>query len=399
MNTVNSSPNHEHLVSGKSKIDVWENFRGRDINRWAFRNIDKFASHQVIHSSNSPLNLISHYPPEKLNDNQILPEYIDEMPGTLRYLYTDAIVILHKGSIIHEAYFDGMHPQDPHLLFSVSKLFAGVLIYQLVGTGLIRSESDSISDYLPGLRNPLFSKISIQNLLDMQSGIDTTRLKESDYLDRACGFAPPINNENIRELLRQIQSLKFEPGQSFDYQTLNSDILSLLMTAITGKPVAELIEMNLFKPMGAEYDAFMICDPCGISELGGGLAVTARDLARFGLQILNDGYINNRQVMPGGYLKTILASYEPQKWSKGWLSNLTPQAKGYRYHTYVAADSFANGAVFGVGNFGNVLFIDPRSETIIVIFSSYPNGVDINRFGRLMELVQSITRYIRLNMK
>lgn len=395
MDRSNIPTNHQNLLVGRSRSEVWENFRGRDINRWSFRNIDKFASHQVIKPSNTPHRL------ESLDisyQELLFPDKNNEVSSTLQYLCIDAIVVLYKGSILYEAYFEGMQPNETHLLFSVSKLFAGGLIYKLIGLDLIHSEFDCISEYLPDLHNPLFSRLSIRNLLDMQSGIDIEHLNQTDYLDRACGFAPPMKNENIHEALEKILSLKFEPGQKFEYQTINSDILSLLMTAITGKSAAELIEEYLFEPMGAEFHAFMICDPAGISELGGGLAITARDLARFGLLISNDGYMNNQQIIPCGFLKTIMSTHEPDKWMNGWLSNLTPQAKAYRYHTYVASDDFAEGAVFGVGNYGNMLFIDPEYETIITILATYPTGIDIQRFNTLMDLIKSISLFVKLNM-
>ena len=192
--------------------------------------------------------------------------------------------------------------------------------------------------------------------------------------------------------MQRLKNKKFPAGKRFEYLSLNTDILSLLITTVTGISAAQCIEKFIFEPIGAEFNGTCIKDPVGVCTLSGGLSITLRDLTRFGLLLLNDGYLNNSRILPAGYIDNILSTSEAKKWQSSWLAKMTPQASAYRSHIYVGSDKFCKGSLFGVGNFGNILFISPSDEVVISVLSSYPVAVDINRFTTLMAMVQSLSK-------
>lgn len=371
--------------------EIWEHFQDSNINRWAFRNIDKFAPHNVIQKSDSPL----HLPRDLRNLNSIKFSGSDgetlTVSEALEYLITDCLVIVQDDVIIVEQYFEGMKPETPHLLFSASKPFAAFMIANLIANGYIKSEDDPVIHYLPELEQTAFFGVTIRHLLDMQSGVDFRALDDLSELERACGFAPPRSDENILSLALKLNIKKFPAGEMTDYNSINTDILSLLATRVTGQNAATLIQETIFGPMGAEFNALLIKDPQGINELGGGLATTALDLIKLGLAMINDGALNNRQVIPPSTIKKILNTAEQEKWEKGWLSSLTPQAKAYRFHIYLCSDNFDEGAYFVCGNYGNALYVNPKNRTVAALLCSYPTGVDIQRFNIQMALLREIT--------
>jgi len=379
---------------GMTSKEIWEQFQEPQLNRWAFQNIEKFISHDMIRRSGAPFRL-----PRDLHDISEIQFIWDDgntrtVGECLSYLMVDGLIAIKDGIILAEDYFNGMQPDRPHLLFSASKPFAGALITSLIHKGSIHSEDDRIIKYIPELNEGAFYDVSIRNLLDMQSGVDFRHLGDRDELERASGFKPPILDESIHSLINNLHKKKLPAGYLTDYNSINTDLLSLLITRITGEPASILLQRDIFEPMGAEFDAYAIKDQQGINELGGGLAITVRDLVKFGIVLLNCGVIGNRRVLPDSILARIFNTAEPEKWRKGWLASLTPQAKAYRAQLYLCADKFDEGAIFACGNYGQALYINPNHKAVIGLLSTYQTAVDLPRFNTQMAMLKAISTHI-----
>jgi CubicO group peptidase (beta-lactamase class C family) len=380
---------------GLTPKELWGQFQEPKLNHWAFQNIDKFISHDVIPGSSAPVHL-----PRELRDiNEIQFSGDDGISRTvgesLGYLMVDGLIVIKDSIIRTESYFNGMQPDRPHLLFSASKPFAGALIANLIHKGAIQSENDRVIKYIPELNKKAFNDVSIRNLLDMQSGIDFRDLGDRDELERASGFKPPKQNENILSLVLNLHKKKHPAGCMTDYNSINTDLLSLLATRITEEPASILLHRDIFEPMGAEFKAYIIKDQQGINELGGGLAITVRDLVKFGIVLLNSGVIGNRRVLPDSILARIFSTAEPEKWRKGWLASLTPQAKAYRAQLYLCADKFDEGAIFACGNYGQALYINPNHNAVIGLLSTYQTAVDLPRFNTQMAMLKAISEQVQ----
>lgn len=361
---------------------------------WAFQNIDQVVQCDLISRSNNPAvwdyNLID------------IDDYLFREGGNraatiteiLTYLQTDSLVVAKNGVIVMEEYLGGMKPDKAHILFSAGKPFAGVLIANLIADGRIRGENDRITRYIPELENSAFFDATIRNLLDMQTGIDFRDIQDPAELSRSCGFAPPHGDESIERVFSSFHRKLIPAGKATDYQSINTDLISLLVTRLTGSSTSRIIQETIFEPMGAEFDGYLVRDQFGINALSGGLAVSARDLVKFGTMILNDGRYNQKQIIPAGYLNSIEGSAEPDKWRDSWIAQLTPQAKAYRNHLYLCADDFDSGSFFGVGNYGNALYICPSNQSVIALQSTYPTAVDIPRFNTKMDLLNHLAHSV-----
>src|SRR5262249_56431949 len=89
---------------------------------------------------------------------------------------TDGFLVLHRGRIIAEHYYNGLEPDTPHLLMSVSKSVTAAVAGCLVGRGHLDMAAP-VTDVLPELEGTSFSGATVQQLLDMRTG---TRFEE-DY--------------------------------------------------------------------------------------------------------------------------------------------------------------------------------------------------------------------------
>ncbi|MEA3439496.1 MAG: serine hydrolase [Chloroflexota bacterium] len=362
--------------------------------RWVFRNIDDELQWDIIKSSSSPCRLPADF--RDINPIKFTNHASDSVSvgESLKFLYADSLVVVKGEQIINEQYFNGMTESTAHILFSASKPFAGALIAILIRDHTLASENDLITIYLPQLKDTAFKDVSIRHLLDMQSGIDIRDLDDPRELERASGYAVPVGDESISTVLLKFHSKKYPAGVKTDYLSINTDLLSLLAARVTGKPAAVLLQEVLFESMGIEFTAYLLKDQKGVNALSGGLALTVRDLVKLGVLLVNDGVLHGNQVLPKGYIKTIIDTAEPEKWIGSWIAQLTPQAKAYRSCLYICSDNFDNDSFFAVGNYGNALYINTREQAVIALQSSYPSAVDIPRFTTKMNMLKAIANGI-----
>src|SRR5215467_7405357 len=96
----------------------------------------------------------------------------------LESTWTDGFLVLHRGRVITEQYFNGMRPETPHLLMSISKSVTSTVAGILAGRGVL-DVSAEVTRIVPELRGTSFAGATVQHLLDMRAG---TRFNE-DYAD------------------------------------------------------------------------------------------------------------------------------------------------------------------------------------------------------------------------
>jgi CubicO group peptidase (beta-lactamase class C family) len=246
--------------------------------------------------------------------------YLDtNLTGT----YTAAFLVIRNDSIIYERYFDGFSQNSLLPSFSVAKSFVSTLIAIAIDEGKITSVNDPITKYLPELskHDKNFSRITLQHLLDMRSGLE---FNEGSYglKDDAIrlGFRP-----NLRRHALKVK-IKKEPGGKFEYQSINTELLALALEKATGKKIVSYLEDKLWQPMGAEYKATWNVDSKKHKQeiAFAGLNATARDFAKLGRLYLNDGYWQNKQLLQAHWVKAVNNSdsmsraegYKNQFWSK-----------------------------------------------------------------------------------
>ena len=91
-------------------------------------------------------------------------------------------------------------------------------------------------------------------------------------------------------------------GGEFTYRSADSDMLGWVCERASGTRMADLIAALIWQPMGAERDGEITCDPLGSAIHDGGVSATARDLARFGQLLVDDGMAGGNPVVPAAWL-------------------------------------------------------------------------------------------------
>jgi len=143
-------------------------------------------------------------------------------------------------------------------------------------------------------------------------------------------------------------------------------MLGWIVSRVSGKPLTQLASERLWRPMGAEQDAYMTVDAKGAPFAGGGLTAGLRDLGRLGLLILNEGMAGDARLFPPEVARAIRAGGDPAKFD-GF-----PTLPGGSYASQWWALHNAHGAYAARGVHGQTIYVDPTAEMVLVRFASHP---------------------------
>jgi CubicO group peptidase (beta-lactamase class C family) len=186
--------------------------------------------------------------------------------------------------------------------FSAAKSFVSALVGIAINDGSIKNVNQPITDFIPELKtNDLrFSKITIEHLLNMRSGI----LFKESYFNPFGNVAKSYYGRNLLGQLKQLK-IKSDPDKEFEYVSENTQLLAFIVERATGKKIPEYLQEKIWKPLGMEYDATWSIDSKGSKEAKAFccLNACARDYAKFGRLFLNKGIWNGQQIVPTEWVK------------------------------------------------------------------------------------------------
>ncbi len=215
---------------------------------------------------------------------------------------TTAYLVAVDSSLLFEAYFDGYGPDSASNSFSMAKSIVGLLIGCAIDDGYIYSVDQPIAHFLPEFDTPTLSSITIKHLLTMSSGLSWDEAYSSLFSMTTKGF---YGNDIAALVLNQHRVSA--PGVQFEYRSGDTQLLSLIISRVTGKSVSQYASEKLWKPLGAEHPAYWSLD----KEDGNEKAFccfnsNARDFARIGQLVLNNGIMNGQQVISSDYLQSAI---------------------------------------------------------------------------------------------
>lgn len=288
------------------------NWQDPPFNRWGFQHVrDLIPTARIAHGDGSAWRLPR--AERDLGDLRFRSSRrrltIDQM---MEETATDGFLVLHRGRIVMERYFNSMTPSTTHLLMSVSKSITSTLAGILIGRGELDPEAE-VPSIVGELAGTSFDGCSVQHLLDMRSGtkFDETyddpkadvRVYEQVYLWR-----PRTARRLPADATAYFATLKnaSEHGGPFDYRSVLTDVLAWVIERSAGCRFAELVSRELWQPMGAEFDAEVTVDGHGNPMADGGICTSLRDLARFGQLFLNGGMRGRRRIVPSAWIRDVV---------------------------------------------------------------------------------------------
>lgn len=281
-----------------------------------------------------------------------------------------ALLVLHKGKVASEAYYKGTTAQDLRISWSMAKSVLSALFGIAVNDGLIPDLDAKVTDYVPSLNQSAYQDATIRHVLNMASGITFNE----DYLD----FHSDINRmgrvlalgksmDGFTEGLTESDS---SPGTYRHYVSIDTHVIGMVLRAATGRAVADYLAEKLLLPLGMEADCGYLTDGFGTDFVLGGLNLTTRDYARFGLMILNEGYWNGQQIVPKDWVKASAAQSAPPPCPED--AAIPNGQLGYGYQWWLPPNA-REGEVFAIGIYGQYIYIDRQTQTVIALNASDRN--------------------------
>lgn len=293
----------------------------------------------------------------------------------LEATYADATLIMKDGKVIYEAYHEGMPAENPHMLWSVTKSFGGLIATQLLEEGTLKADA-LITDYVPELKSSGWRGATIQQLLNMTADIDYSEVyadQESDVVKYAmsAGMLPaPDNFAGERDLYSYLPTISAdgEHGERFIYRTVHTEVLGWVLRRATGKHLADLISERIWSKLGAEQDAYLLLDSKGTEWAGAGLNATLRDLGRFGEMMRRDGQFNGQQIVNSSVIADIREGADREAFK----ASGRDYQPGYSYRNKWWISHNADGAYEALGVHGQMIHVNPAVGLVVVRLSSHP---------------------------
>jgi len=369
------------------------NWRRSPFNHWAFHHVREIVPSARI--ANDPGD-VWHLPHGEMDLSAAdLNQAVTGMPN-------DALVILHEGAIVHESYRNGMAPQDPHILMSVSKSMLGLVAGTLVERGEVDLQ-DPVTTYLPELADTAYAGATVRDALDMRVGV----LFDEDYeatdgpiieYRKAANWNPLEPGEAAMDL-RSFQTLLTgrdgTHGGRFHYVSPVTDMLAWLMERATGTRFSDLLSDRLLKPLGAEQSGDLTVDRIGGARAAGGMNITARDLARIGQMLLQGGTREGKQVLPRAWVQDLWSGGDRAAWAAGDMADrFSEPGRSYRSKWYHVPHPDGD-MIHCMGIHGQYLFACAQTQSVIAWFSSADDPINDANSAHVFAAVARIQAALR----
>lgn len=359
-----------------------DNFMRAPYNRWAFQHLRELQpSREVYRGDAAPAVLKAAGLDLDGMSFDVGGERSLTLEDWLEASHTDAFIVLHRGNLVYERYFNGMQPYSQHQMFSATKSFVGTLVLTLIEEGKIDPQR-RLQSYLPELAESAFGDATVQQVLDMTTSIEFNE----DYVDTEADIwrygyvfniaSPPAGYNGPQSIYDYLPTLKksaLPHGKAFHYVTPNTDVLGWLASRVSGKTLAALVEERIWQKLGVERDGYFWLDNGGREMAGGGFNITARDAARFGQMILQRGQYNGQQVLSERVTTRILQPGNPDNFATfhrdPWFTEV-----GFAYHDQWWTFNNSHKPVSAIGVHGQFIYLDPVAEMVVVKQSSHPEA-------------------------
>lgn len=279
-----------------------------------------------------------------------------DLAATLENTQTLAFLVVREGRIVTEWYGERSGPEVRSMLFSVSKSLVSLLVGAAIDDGAIGSVDDAVTAYVPELADRGFADVTLEDLLRMDSSMDYVED------DNPFGIHIPFNyTRDLRPMILDL-SVREEPDRQFQYKSGDNALLGLILErALDGPTLTSYLQARLWGPLGAQHPGSWNVDHRGgFERTWCCLAMTARDLARFGQLIVEGGRWNGQRLISQQWLD---ASFEPAFPSDRWPDDFAGSAlANYGYQWWLLDD----GSRLALGKNGQYLFIQPEQKVVIV---------------------------------
>ena len=291
------------------------------------------------------MNLIP-FPEDTGLSSKGLLQYLDAVERSGLEHHT--ILVARHGKLAARMCFAPYGKDDPHMLFSLSKLFTSAAAGFAVQEGLLAWDTkvaDILAKDVPENADPHLAEVTLHHLLTMSSGLEESsdRTETDTWAREVMGHA-----------------FAHAPGEWFHYNSHGTYLVSKMVQTVTGLTVRDYLMPRLFTPLGIpapDYDL----SPEGVCCGGWGLHLSGESILRMGQCLLDGGRWEGKQILPEEWLAR--ASAKQVDNSNGNPDPNNEWHQGYGYQIWRTRGNRYRGD----GAFGQICMVSPELDMVVAI--------------------------------
>ncbi len=293
---------------------------------------------------------------------------------------TRALVIMQGGRVVAERYAPGYTPDTRLISWSMAKSVTATLVGLMVADGrLALDEPAPVSEWQTPRDGR--AKITLRHLLHMSSGLDHTEVAEDgiEIFDADTPRMLFLDGRDHVARYAETRPLEANPGEKFEYSSATSHILADIMTrSLTESKdpqarrdaMLEFARGRLFEPLGMT-SMLPEFDRSGTMLGGSMMHATARDWAKFGEFLRNNGSVRAAQMLPTSWTR-FMKTPSPTDRSYGghiWLNRTRNEGRDQvLFPGKAPSDVFA-----ALGHLGQFVVVSPQHRLTIVRLGKTPD--------------------------
>lgn len=276
---------------------------------------------------------------------------------------TNSFLVLQDGKVAYEWYADGYDETTRQSSFSMAKSLVSLLVGQAIARGEL-SEDDRVVDLLPGWETgTAYDEVTVRELLDMTAGVDVSEVYNEYW--PFTGTSRMYLTTDLPGFVKDNRRVDYEPGTKGIYRSVDTELLGLVLAEVTGQNLSDLLSEGIWKPVGAESSATWNLDTeGGVEKVFAAVNATARDFARVGQLVLEDGQVDGEQVVP-------------QEWITRIETPAPLPVDGWQYSAQWWHPPGGDGQdLSALGVYGQYIYVNRETGTVIVKLSDHGTDQD-----------------------
>jgi CubicO group peptidase (beta-lactamase class C family) len=339
----------------------------------------------VANESKAPRNLeLAHY-------QTFGREPFGEAVGAFKERGDATGIILRNGYIVAE----WGEPTRVDMTFSVTKSFVSTVVGLAFDRKMIRSLQDPARDYVApvSLYQPQqkfddaasFGKSRLVELFETEHNRKITwesLLRQTSDWEGTLWGKPDWADRPDREPKNWLERKRNEPGAVFEYNDVRVNVLALAALNVWRRPLPQVLKEFVMDEIGASQtwrwhgyeNSWIVLDGAAVQSVsggghwGGGMFISARDMARFGLLTARGGKWRDKQILSAEFVRQAKTPTpaQPTYGFMNWYLNTDK-----KLYPNAPATAFAH-----LGNGTNLIYVDPENDLVIVVRWIENNKID-----------------------
>ena len=299
-----------------------------------------------------------------------MPANVDWMGKTITWQQfldvsnTNAFLVVRNGVLTYEYYNAKKNITATTQLpsYSVAKTMTSLIAGQLIAAGKLK-ESDKFVDYFPEYKTGTsFDQVTVQSLLDMESGVGVSDNYPTGPQGWGVAIAQMYATTDMNWFIKHNRKMAFAPDSKAEYRSVDTQLLGMIIHRITGERVSDYFSKNIWQPVGAATAATWNVDHIGgIEKTFCCFNASARDYAKVGLMLINNGSTASHHIISPAWIKRLStpAVTLDNNWGYG----------AFMWHPYQNINLMH-------GLHGQFVLMNPATRTVIVKLSDNPTNGD-----------------------